>query len=47
MFVVKDWTGNVLEFYGYSDSFVEAWGKIYDQFPDEECFDDFYVEEVE
>jgi len=51
-FIVQDWTGRVIEFYGESNSFEEAWGKIYDNFRDlpEKDFDEqmgeFYVEQV-
>lgn len=44
-FIVKDWTGNTLDFYGEFESFEDAWGAVYAQFPDEENFDDFYVEQ--
>jgi len=51
-FIVKDWAGNVLDFYGESESFEDAWGKIRENFDhlDEKEFDDqmseFFVDEV-
>lgn len=46
MFVVVDWANNAL-FGGMSfPSFDDAWGYIYEQFPDEECYDDYFVCEV-
>jgi hypothetical protein len=46
-FIIKDWAGNVLDFYGEFDSYDDGWSALYAQFPDEENFDDFYVLEKE
>lgn len=42
-FHIIDWMSNVLFGGKTFDSFDEAWGFIYEQFPDEEEFDDYYV----
>lgn len=49
-YVVYDWAGNLIKFYGESDSFEDAWGKVYENFDhlsDEDLEDqlgEFYVE---
>lgn len=47
-FIIKDWADNIcfngLEF----DDFEDAWGFIYEKFPDgdeDRTFDDYFVEE--
>ncbi len=45
-FIIKDWADNIL-FDGKSfDTFEDAWGHIYETFPDavDGDFDDYYVE---
>ena len=50
-FIVKDWTGKEIEFYGESDSFEDSWSKIYENFSHlseedfEEQMGEFYVEQ--
>lgn len=46
IFKVYDWTGVELTFYGSFPTFEDAWSAIYERFPEEECFDDFYVFKV-
>lgn len=52
-FIVKDSMGKILDFYGESECFETAWGKIYENFDhlNEEDFDEqmseFWVEELE
>lgn len=42
-YLIQDWAGNVL-FQGKEfDSFEDAWGFIYEQFPNDEEFDDYFV----
>ena len=44
-YLISDWAGNVL-FDGQTfDSFNDAWGFLYEQFPDweHEDFEDYYV----
>lgn len=49
-FIVKDWTGSIIDFYGHHDSFEGAWASIYENFKhlNEIDFDqqmqEFYVE---
>ena len=46
MFIIKDWAGNELTYYGEFESFDLAWDTILSEFPNEkdDFFDDFYVE---
>lgn len=50
-YIVKDWTGKTIEFYGESESFEKAWEKVYENFShlNKNDFDqqmtDFHVEE--
>lgn len=50
-YVVTDWTGRTLEYYGESTSFEDAWTKVYGNFQDleeskfEEQMGEFNVEE--
>lgn len=49
-FIVKDWAGNTIDFYGVFERFEDAWGAIYENFDHlgEKEFDEqmgeFYVE---
>lgn len=43
MFIIQDWAGNVLFNGREFESFEDAWDFIYEQFPDEENFEDYYV----
>lgn len=50
-YIVRDWAGNILDFYGEFETFEDAWASIYDNFRDldEKEFDDqmgeFFVEQ--
>jgi len=55
-YIIKDWAGNVLNFKGrfqlpcFSvamefDDFESGWSWIYEKFPSQENFDDYFVEE--
>lgn len=46
MYIIKDWANNVLFNAIEFTCFDDAWGFIYEQFPDEENFDDYYIEEA-
>jgi hypothetical protein len=44
---VYDWAGNDLtSFYGTFEHFEDAWGAVRENIPDEESWQEFYVEEV-
>lgn len=51
-FIVKDWTGKTLDYYGKSDCFEDAWSKVYENFAHlteaefDEQIGEFHVEEV-
>ena len=45
-FIIKDWCGNILFNYKVFKTFDDAWEFLYEFFPDEENFDDYYVDEV-
>ena len=42
--IIKDWADNVLFGGKTFKTFEDAWSHIYETFPDQEEFDDYYVE---
>lgn len=45
-FIIKDWADNIL-FNGKTfEDFEDAWGYIYETFPEEDDFEDYFVYEV-
>jgi hypothetical protein len=45
MYTVYDWAGNEITTYIDFETFEDAWDWITDTFPDEEDWQEFYVEE--
>lgn len=51
-YIVKDWAGNTLDFYGTFEDFEDAWGAIRENFAHlnehdfNEQMGEFYVEEI-
>ena len=43
MFRIYDWAGNLLFDGKEFLSFDDGWSFIWESFPEEECFDDYYV----
>jgi hypothetical protein len=44
---IVDWMSNHLFIDKVFDSFEEGWDFLYEQFPDEDNFDDYYVVPIE
>lgn len=43
-YIIKDWANNIMFNGKQFDDFEDAWGFIYENIPDEESYQDIYVE---
>jgi hypothetical protein len=42
-FFIQDWAGNRLDAHGTFETFEDAWGYIYEHWPNEEDWQELYV----